>query len=53
LLHPHGRYSHAEAYVRGALDGAGFDVRELRHITLRQEAGNPVAGMLVGARKRQ
>jgi predicted TPR repeat methyltransferase len=51
LLHPHGRYSHAEHYVRGALASAGFEVRELRHITLRQEAGKPVAGLLVGARK--
>ncbi|WP_229506859.1 tetratricopeptide repeat protein [Pseudoduganella rivuli] len=52
LLHPHGRYSHAEHYVRAALEQAGFEVRELQHITLRQEAGKPVAGLLAGARKR-
>lgn len=52
LLHPHGRYSHAEHYVRAALERAGFAVRELQHMTLRQEAGKPVAGLLVGARKR-
>lgn len=50
-LHPHGRYSHAEHYVRATLAQAGFAVRELRHITLRQESGQPVAGLLVGAAK--
>ncbi|CAN7377491.1 tetratricopeptide repeat protein [Pseudoduganella sp. LjRoot289] len=51
LLHPHGRYSHTEAYVRAALAAAGLEVTQLRHITLRQEASKPVAGLLVGARK--
>lgn len=51
LLHPHGRYSHAEAYVRAMLAEAGLEVRELRRVTLRQEASRPVAGLLVGARK--
>ncbi|MES2259279.1 MAG: tetratricopeptide repeat protein [Pseudomonadota bacterium] len=51
LLHPHGRYSHTEAYVRQTLQQAGLEVVELRRITLRQEANKPVAGLLVGARK--
>jgi predicted TPR repeat methyltransferase len=51
LLHPHGRYSHTEAYVRATLAAAGLEVRELRRVTLRQEASKPVAGLLVGARK--
>lgn len=51
LLHPHGRYSHAEAYVRQALHAAGLAVADVRHITLRMEAGKAVAGLLVGAVK--
>jgi predicted TPR repeat methyltransferase len=51
LLHAHGRYSHAEPYVRGTLAAAGLELTQLRHITLRQEAGKPVAGLLVGATK--
>ena len=51
LLHPHGRYSHTEAYVRAVLAQAGLEVRELRRVTLRQEASKPVSGLLVGARK--
>lgn len=51
LLHAHGRYSHTEAYVRAMLAEAGLEVRELRRVTLRQEASKPVAGLLVGARK--
>lgn len=51
LLHPHGRYSHTEDYVRATLAAAGLEVTQLRQITLRQEASKPVAGMVVGARK--
>ncbi|TFW14837.1 tetratricopeptide repeat protein [Duganella callida] len=51
LLHPHGRYSHTEAYVREALATAGLDVMRLRHVTLRTEVDLPVAGLLVGARR--
>jgi len=51
LLHAHGRYSHTEAYVRAMLAAGGLEMRELRRVTLRQEASKPVAGLLVGARK--
>jgi predicted TPR repeat methyltransferase len=50
-LHPHGRYSHAEDYVRAALAGAGLALLEVRRVTLRQEANHPVAGLLVAARR--
>jgi predicted TPR repeat methyltransferase len=49
-LHPHGRYSHAESYVRAVLAGAGLEQLAMRHVTLRQEANSPVAGLLVAAR---
>jgi predicted TPR repeat methyltransferase len=51
-LHPHGRYSHGEAYVRKTLVQAGLQLVEMRHVTLRQEANAPVAGLLVAARRR-
>jgi predicted TPR repeat methyltransferase len=51
-LHPHGRYSHTEAYVRGALGGAGLEVVEVREVELRKEAGEWVGGLLVTARRR-
>ena len=50
-LHPHGRYSHREAYLRRALAGAGLALARLEQVTLRQEAKRPVAGLLVGAVK--
>lgn len=49
-LNPNGRYAHAPAYVRSALQGAGLAPRDLRAETLRTEAGLPVAGWLVTAR---
>jgi predicted TPR repeat methyltransferase len=51
-LHPHGRYSHGEPYVRKVLVQAGLQLVEVRHVTLRQEANAPVAGLLVAARRR-
>lgn len=50
-LHPHGRYSHSEQYVRQALELAGLELVEVRQVTLRQESDMPVIGLLVGARK--
>jgi predicted TPR repeat methyltransferase len=47
-LHPHGRYSHTEAYLRQALGGAGLDVRLLRVAQLRIEI-DPVQGFVVAA----
>jgi predicted TPR repeat methyltransferase len=50
-LHGHGRYSHAEAYVRQVLAEAGLETLRLDHVELRKEATQPVFGLLVGARK--
>jgi predicted TPR repeat methyltransferase len=50
-LHPHGRYSHAERYVREVLDAAGLNVVDIVHVTLRTEAKAQVAGLMVAARQ--
>lgn len=50
-IHPHGRYSHAEPYVTGVLAGAGFGGIVISHVILRSEGGNPVASLVVVARK--
>ena len=49
-LHPHGRYSHTEAYAREVLAQAGMMVLDMRRATLRVELGVPVAGLVIGAR---
>jgi predicted TPR repeat methyltransferase len=51
LLQHHGRYAHAEPYVGRVLSQAGFDPVLIVHDTLRWEAGNPVAGLIVSARR--
>lgn len=48
-LHPHGRYSHAEAYVREALQTAGLQLEVCEHQVLRMESARPVNGLLVAA----
>lgn len=50
-LNPHGRYSHAEGYVRQVLQAAGFAVETLEGEHLRNENGKPVEGWLVTARR--
>jgi predicted TPR repeat methyltransferase len=50
-LQPNGRYAHAPEYVRSTLAEAGLELLELRAETLRSEAGLPVAGWLVTARR--
>jgi predicted TPR repeat methyltransferase len=50
-IHPHGRYSHTEIYLRRVLDDTGFEVKGVRPVTLRKEAGKWVSGTLVVARK--
>jgi predicted TPR repeat methyltransferase len=50
-LETHGRYSHAEGYVRRLLDLSGLQP-EITHADLRMEAGLPVAGLVVAAKKR-
>ncbi len=50
-LHPHGRYSHTEAYARAALARAGLTVLEVKRDVLRTEGNQPVAGLALAARK--
>jgi predicted TPR repeat methyltransferase len=48
-IHPHGRYSHTEAYVRQIVSVARLDTRQLTHVHLRLELKKPVDGLLVVA----
>jgi predicted TPR repeat methyltransferase len=48
-LHPHGRYSHTETYVRSVLAAAGFSAIEAEQQILRLEIGRDVAGLMVAA----
>jgi predicted TPR repeat methyltransferase len=50
-INPHGRYSHSRAYVQSTLMRAGFEEPTMEGAALRMEAGNPVAGLVVTARK--
>jgi predicted TPR repeat methyltransferase len=50
-LQANGRYAHAPAYLRSTLAEAGLGLVALRAETLRAEAGLPVAGWLVTARR--
>jgi predicted TPR repeat methyltransferase len=49
-LHPHGRYSHAEEYVRASLEAAGFAPPTVDRAVLRQENQKPVEGLVVVAK---
>ncbi|HEX3595737.1 MAG TPA: tetratricopeptide repeat protein [Polyangiaceae bacterium] len=48
-LNPHGRYSHAQTYIKNLLEGAGFTVAPFREVVLRKEAGKPANGYVVTA----
>ena len=50
-LHAHGRYSHKETYVRKVVADAGLSIVSIGHETLRQERAQPVAGLVVMARR--
>jgi predicted TPR repeat methyltransferase len=50
-LTPSGRYAHTRTYVENALGAAGLTVHSDAFVVLRREAGQPVAGLLVVARK--
>jgi predicted TPR repeat methyltransferase len=52
VLNSSGRYSHKESYVRSALIDAGFEVKDLRRVVLREELNRPVPGLVVLARLR-
>ena len=49
-LNVHGRYSHSRAYVSRALAASGLDELAIESGVLRNEGGNPVAGLVVTAR---
>ena len=51
-LHPHGRYSHSEAYVRELAVGAGLRIVTLKTDVLRLEGRDPVHGFVVVLEKR-
>ena len=46
----HGRYSHAESYVRRELKSAGLEIENVRTDTIRTEGGEPVEGLIIRAR---
>lgn len=48
-LNPHGRYSHSEPDTSALLGRCGFRIESLTTDVLRQEAGEPVQGLLVVA----
>ena len=48
-LHPHGRYSHTEEYVRRCAMGCNLTTHSMESVTLRTERGQPVIGLLVRA----
>ncbi len=50
-LRYHGRYCHAEEYVRRKLIEAELTLRELESVGLRREVGQPVQGMVASACK--
>jgi predicted TPR repeat methyltransferase len=50
-LNPHGRYSHTEDYISRSLEHAGLKLVTLSTEQLRNEGGEPVAGLVVTAQK--
>jgi predicted TPR repeat methyltransferase len=50
-LQANGRYAHGQSYLQAATSGAGFQSASATACVLRDEAGRPVHGWLVGARK--
>ena len=49
FLHPHGRYSQREGYVRQCLQESGLTVDGIEPATIRLELKEPVAGLIVTA----
>ncbi len=45
----HGRYAHWPDYVEACLSASGMEVRMARSVDLREQAGQPVAGLLIMA----
>jgi predicted TPR repeat methyltransferase len=50
-LNRHGRYSHSTAHVADVASAAGFSLVRSDNATLRTEAGEPVAGLVVLLRR--
>ena len=50
-INPHGRYSHSRPYLSRAIPAAGLSLLALDPAVLRNEGGNPVAGLVATARK--
>ncbi|MGK2927542.1 MAG: tetratricopeptide repeat protein [Lysobacterales bacterium] len=50
-LNSSGRYSHSRAHVEGCLRAAGLNLVHCEEVVLRQESGQPVAGILIEASK--
>ncbi|WP_083745741.1 tetratricopeptide repeat protein [Variovorax sp. KK3] len=50
-LHPHGRYSHREDYLRRVLAGAGLSLEAMQQAQLRMENARPVEGWVVSCKK--
>lgn len=50
-LNAHGRYSHGRGYMERVLADVGLQLTAMDEVTLRMERGEPVAGLLVSARK--
>lgn len=50
-LFPHGRYAHRPDYVRSTLQADAWADIALTPVTLRKEAGKPVLGLIVQARR--
>ncbi|RXZ38535.1 methyltransferase domain-containing protein [Oxalobacteraceae bacterium CAVE-383] len=48
-----GRYSHAESYLRSLLAENGLELIHAGDLTIRMEAGMPIPGQILRARKRQ
>jgi predicted TPR repeat methyltransferase len=48
-----GRYSHAESYLRNLLSVNRLELHSLRELTIRMEAGMPIPGQIMRARKLQ
>jgi predicted TPR repeat methyltransferase len=46
-LRPSSRYAHGERYLRALAAAEGFEVREMRRLTLRHEQRVPIGGLLV------
>lgn len=44
-----GRYLHTRQYIRAALERSGFLVREIEEGVIRENTGEPVAGLVVSA----